>query len=59
MSQYMLMFIDDGFDAQSKETRDKAMGGILDKMFAQIDDPSKFDASRFAADVKEFQKKFK
>jgi len=29
MSQYMLMFIDDGFDALSKETRDKAMGGIM------------------------------
>ena len=29
MSQYMLMFIDDGLDAQSKETREKAMGGIM------------------------------
>ena len=31
MSQYMLMFVgnDDGFDAVSKETREKAMGGIM------------------------------
>ena len=29
MSQYMLMFIDDGFDAQSKDTREKAMRGIM------------------------------
>ena len=31
MSQYMLMFVgnDDWFDAQSKETLDKAMGGIM------------------------------
>ena len=29
MSQYMLMFIDDGLDAISKETREKAMGGIM------------------------------
>lgn len=31
MPQYMLMFVgnDDWFDAQSKETLDKAMGGIM------------------------------
>ena len=43
----------------SGQAADKELGGILDKMFAQIDDPAKFDATRFAAEVKEFQKRFK
>ena len=43
----------------SGQKPDKEIGGMLDKMFAQIDDPAKFDAGRFAADLKEFQKKLK
>jgi hypothetical protein len=43
----------------SGQKPDPELSGILDKMFAQIEAPAKFDPSRFAADVKEFQKKLK
>ncbi len=43
----------------SGQKPDKELGAMLDKMFAQIEDPAKFDASRFAADLKELQKKIK
>ena len=37
----------------------KELSGVLDKMFARIEDPKKFDAAKFAAELKEFQKNFK
>jgi hypothetical protein len=61
-AQQAAMALDRLTNAVAKESgqkTDKELGGVLDKMFAQIDDPAKFDASRFAAEMKEFQKKLK
>ena len=44
---------------ESGQKTEKELGGILDRMFALVDDPAKFDPSRFAAEMKEFQKKLK
>ncbi len=41
---------------KSGQKPDKALSAILDKMFAQIEDAVKYDAGRFAADLKAFQK---
>ncbi len=61
-AQQAAMALDRLYTAYTKgsgQTPDKAMGGILDRMFVQVEDPAKFDATRFAADVKEFQKGLK
>ncbi len=41
---------------KSGQKPDKALSAILDNMFAQIEDAVKYDAGRFAADLKAFQK---
>jgi len=38
---------------------DKALQGVLDKLFGHIEDPKKFDAKQFAAELKAFQAGFK
>ena len=61
-AQQAAMALDRLYTASTKgsgQAPDKAMGGILDRMFAQVEDPAKYDAARFAADVKEFQKGLK
>ena len=61
-AQQAAMALDRLTNAVAKESgqkTDKELGGILDRMFALVDDPAKFDASRFAAEMKEFQKKLK
>ncbi len=61
-AQQAAMALDRLTNAVAKESgqkTDKELGGILDRMFALVDDPAKFDPSRFAAEMKEFQKKLK
>jgi len=61
-AQQAAMALDRLTNAVAKESgqkTDKELGGILDRMFALVDDPAKFDASRFAAYLKEFGKKIK
>ncbi|MBI4611636.1 MAG: hypothetical protein HY726_21825 [Candidatus Rokubacteria bacterium] len=41
------------------EKSDKALQGVLDKLFGDIEDPKKFDAKQFAAELKAFQAGFK
>lgn len=38
---------------------DKAAQAALDKLFADVEDPKKFDAKQFAADMRGFQRSFK
>jgi len=61
-AQQAAMALDRLYTASTKgsgQAPDKALNGILDRMFAQVEDPAKYDAARFAADVKEFQKGLK
>ena len=38
---------------------DKAAGEALDRLFAAIENPAKYDAKQFAAEVKAFEKNLK
>jgi len=61
-AQQAAMALDRLYNAYTKgsgQKPDKALGVILDKMFVQVEDPAKYDAGRFAADLKEFQKGIK